>query len=163
MLETPHEIARLQDLLDASHAGAGGHLRSIFADERRVSAADLAQRLTGVQILHLATVTAAGEPRVGPVDGLFIHGRWHFGTAPSAMRSRNLKARPAVSASVAHGEQFAMIVHGRAVPIDFEAAAHADARVCFNETYGEGWEDFARPNSYFVIEPERVFTFGGWS
>jgi Pyridoxamine 5'-phosphate oxidase len=161
MRETPEDIARLERLIESSHARAGAHLRSIFDDERRVAAADLPERLTGVQMLHLATATAAGEPRVSPVDGLLIHARWHFGTAPQAMRARHLLARPAVSASVAHGERFAIVVHGRAVPIDFDEPAHADARACFSETYGTGWEEFARPNRYFLIEPERVFTFGG--
>jgi hypothetical protein len=159
--ETAADIAWLQDLIDASHAGAGGHLRSIFDDELRVAAADLPSRLAGVQVLHLATVTATCEPRVAPVDGLFIHGRWHFGTAPDAIRAKHLDARPAVSASVAHGERFAMLVHGQVAPIDFDAREHADARACFIETYGDGWEDFAAPNRYWRLEPERVFTFGG--
>jgi hypothetical protein len=159
--ETAADIAWLQDLIDASHARAGAHLRSIFDDELRVAAADLPSRLAGVQVLHLATVTATCEPRVAPVDGLFIHGRWHFGTAPDAIRAKHLDARPAVSASVAHGERFAMLVHGQVAPIDFDVREHADARACFIETYGDGWEDFAAPNRYWRLEPERVFTFGG--
>ena len=161
MRETAEDIAWLQALIDASHASAGDHLRSIFADELRVDAADLSARLEGVQILHLATVTAACEPRVAPVDGLFIHCRWHFGTAPGALRAKHLAARPAVSASVAHGERFAMLVHGRVASIDFDAPAHADARACFIETYGSGWVGFAAPNLYWRLEPDRVFTFGG--
>ena len=161
MRETPADIAWLQALIDASHARAGGHLRSIFDDELRVAAADLPSRLAGVQVLQVATVTAACEPRVAPVDGLFIHCRWHFGTAPNAMRAKHLEARPAVSASVAHGERLAVLVHGSAAPIDFDAPEHADARACFIETYGDGWEEFAAPNRYWRIEPERVFTFGG--
>jgi hypothetical protein len=90
--ETAADIAWLQALIDASHARAGAHLRSIFDDDRRVAASDLPARLDGVQILHLATVTSACEPRVAPVDGLFIHCRWHFGTAPGALRARQLAA-----------------------------------------------------------------------
>jgi hypothetical protein len=159
--ETAADIAWLQALIDASHARAGAHLRSIFDDDRRVAASDLPARLDGVQILHLATVTSACEPRVAPVDGLFIHCRWHFGTAPGALRARHLAARPAVSASLAHGDRFAMLVHGRVASIDFDSPEHADARYCFIETYGGGWEEFAAPNLYWRLEPERVFTFGG--
>jgi hypothetical protein len=158
--ETAEDIAWLQALIDTSHAGAGPHLRSIFDDERRVAAAELPARLAGVQILHLATVTAACEPRVAPVDGLFIHCRWHFGTARGAVRATHLKARPAASASVAHGERFAILVHGRVAPIDFASPEHADARACFIETYGDGWEEFAAPNLYWRLDPERVLTFG---
>jgi hypothetical protein len=158
--KTDADIAWLQELIDASHERAGEHLRSIFDDDLRVAAADLPSRLAGVQILHLATVTAAGEPRVAPVDGLFIRCRWHFGTAPGAVRAKHLEARPAVSAS-ADGERFAMLVHGRVATIDFDSPEHADARACFIETYGYGWEEFAAPNLYWRLEPERVFTFGG--
>ena len=38
MLETPEELAALQDLLDASMAAAGPHLRDIITDERRLDA-----------------------------------------------------------------------------------------------------------------------------
>ena len=38
MLETPEELGRLQDLLDASMAAAGPHLRDIISDERRLDA-----------------------------------------------------------------------------------------------------------------------------
>lgn len=38
MHETPEDLAGLQRLLDDSHARGGAHLRSIFTDERRLSA-----------------------------------------------------------------------------------------------------------------------------
>ncbi len=162
MHETPEDIARLQALLDASHAGAGAHLRSIFADERRVAAAHLPARLTGVQVTHLATVTARGEPRVAPVDGLFFGGALHVGTAPGAMRARHLRARPQVSASIAHGEKFALVLHGRAVELDLDAPEHKGLRGYYIEVYGETWESFRQGNPYWRLEPQRLFTFGGW-
>ena len=160
MHETPEDLARLQELIDASHARAGAHLRSIFSDERRVSAADLAARLPGVQVTHLATVTARGEPRVAPVDGLFYRAALHVGTAPGAMRARHLRARPQTSASIAHGEDFALVVHGRAVELDLDAPEHQGLRGYYTEVYGEGWEAFRRGNPYWRIEPDRVLTYG---
>jgi hypothetical protein len=62
MLETPEELDDLQQLLDRSAAGAGGHLRGILTDERRLSAAQLAGKLTGMRLLVVATVTADGRP-----------------------------------------------------------------------------------------------------
>src|SRR4029078_8972267 len=94
MHETPEDLARLQDLLDRSRAGAGAHLLRIIQEDWRIDAAELAPRLDGVQILHLATVTAKGEPRVGPVDGLFFRGQVHFGTAPDSPRARNTRGPP---------------------------------------------------------------------
>jgi hypothetical protein len=161
--ETPEDIARLQAMLDASHAAGGAHLRSIFADERRVSAADLPARLAGVQITHLATVTARGEPRVAPVDGLFFRGALHVGTAPGAMRARHLRVRPQISASIAHGEEFALVLHGRAIELDLDAHEHEGLRAYYREVYGESWESFRQGNPYWRLEPERIFSFGGWS
>ena len=74
MLETPEEIDRLQQLLDRSAAGAGPHLRGIITDERRLSAAQVIERLPGMRLLAVATVTADGRPLAGPVDGYFLHG-----------------------------------------------------------------------------------------
>jgi hypothetical protein len=74
MHETTEDLAALQDLLDRSYAGAGRHLLRIHTPERRLSAAQVAERLTGMCLLALATVTADGRPVVGPVDGIFYRG-----------------------------------------------------------------------------------------
>jgi hypothetical protein len=44
MRETEADLARLQDLLDASFAAAGPHLLRIITPERRLSAEQLAER-----------------------------------------------------------------------------------------------------------------------
>lgn len=162
MHETREDLDRLQALIDESHARAGEHLRSIFADDRRVDAADLPERLKGVQVMHLATVTARGEPRVAPVDGLLYRADLYFGTSPRSLRARHLRARPQVSASIAHGEQFAVVVHGRVAEVDMDADEQAPLRAFFTETYGEGWESFRQGNPYWRIVPQKLFTFGGW-
>ncbi len=113
MLETPDELGNLQQLLDRSAAGAGGHLRGIITDERRLSAAELARRLTGMRLLVVATVTADGRPLAGPVDGYFLHGSFWFSSARNSVRMRHLAARPAVSATHLPGEELAVTVHGR--------------------------------------------------
>jgi hypothetical protein len=104
-------------------------------------------------------VTATGEPRVGPVDGLFFRGAFHFGTAPDSLRARNIRARPAVSGSVAHGEELGLIVHGRAVEFDFDAPEHEALRGYYGEVYGEGWEGFRRGNPYWRLEADRLYAF----
>jgi hypothetical protein len=159
MHETPEDIAALQDLLDRSRAGAGEHLLRIFREDWRIDAAELAPRLGGVQILHLATVTRAGEPRVGPVDGLFFRGAFHFGSAPDSLRAGNIRARPAVSGSIAHGEELGLIVHGRAVEFDFDAPEQEALRGYYREVYGEGWDGFRRGNPYWRIAADRMYAF----
>ena len=160
MHETDADLRELQDLLERSHAGAGPHLRSIFSDERRIPAAELPALLPGVQVLALATVTARGEPRVAPVDGLFFRGHWHFGSGESSARFRHIRARPAVSATHMHGEELAVVVHGQAREIDPRADEHAGFRAYLNATY-PGWDDadWAAGAPYARIEPTAMFTF----
>src|SRR3954469_9725279 len=118
MHETAEDLATLQDLLDRSYAGAGRHLLRIHAPERRLSAAQVAERLQGMCLLALATVTEDGRPTVGPVDGIFYRGSFHFGSAPDSVRFRHIATRPRVSATHLPGEELAVTVHGRAVPVD---------------------------------------------
>ncbi|HEX2104752.1 MAG TPA: pyridoxamine 5'-phosphate oxidase family protein [Solirubrobacteraceae bacterium] len=160
MHETEDDLRALQDLLDRSHANAGPHLRSLFTDDSRIPAAELPELLRGVQVLALATVTARGEPRVAPVDGLFFRGRWHFGSAHNSARFRHIRARPAVSAAHVRGEQLAVVVHGTAHELNPRAPEHAAFRAYLNQTY-PGWDDagWTAGAPYARIEPAAMFTF----
>jgi Pyridoxamine 5'-phosphate oxidase len=169
MHETPEDIEALQELLDRSYAAAGPHLRSITTAERRVAAPQLCERLTGMVLLVLATVTADGRPIVGPVDGIFYRGSFHFGTSPDAVRARHIRARPQVSATHLPREEFAVTVHGRAIGVDVRAPEGAGLRDTLFEIYvpryGEGWAKFLDPGpdqpapAYFRIEADRMFSF----
>lgn len=128
MHETPADLAALQDLLDRSYAIAGPHLLRIITPERRLSAGQVADRLTGMRLLALATVTADGRPIVGPVDGIFFRGAFYFGSSPDSVRFRHIRNRPQVSATHLPGEDLAVTVHGRAVPIDIHSDAGAEFR-----------------------------------
>ncbi len=156
MHETPEDLTALQLLLDASHAAAGAHLRSIFHEERRIPAAELPALLPGVQVLNLATVTAAGEPRVAPVDGLFYRGSFWFGSAHDSARFRHLRRNPAVSAAHTRGEELAVIVHGTAHETD--VTDHPFREYCL-EVYGPSWEQWGAPAAYARIEARKMFTF----
>src|ERR671934_2727467 len=128
MHETPADITALQALLDRSYAAAGAHLLRIHTPERRLSAEQVAERLTGMCLLALATVTADGRPVVGPVDGIFYRGAFHFGSSPDSVRFRHIRHRPHVSATHLPAEELAVTVHGRAVPVDPRSPADADFR-----------------------------------
>jgi Pyridoxamine 5'-phosphate oxidase len=114
VLETPEEISRLQELLDRSDAGAGAHLRDIITEERRLSAEQVCERLQGMRLLVVATVTADGRPLAGPVDGYFLHGAFFFSSGRNSVRMRHLAVRPAVTATYLDGEELQVTVHGRA-------------------------------------------------
>lgn len=159
MHESEDDLRELQRLLDESYAGAGEHLRRIFTEEKRLSAAELPELLRGVQVLNLATVTAAGEPRVAPVDGHFFRGRLWFGSSPDSLRFRNIRARPAVSASVTRGEELAVIVHGEARVVDTASSEVRPFRDYCMEVYGDGWNPFDAGATYARIEPSKMFTY----
>ncbi|MBE1464798.1 hypothetical protein [Kibdelosporangium phytohabitans] len=65
---TQADLGRLQRLLDESYAGSGAHLRSITTPDRRLDAAQVSERLTAIQVMALATVTA-GESLAVTVHG----------------------------------------------------------------------------------------------
>ena len=165
MLETPEELGDLQELLDRSAAGAGGHLRGIITGERRLSAAQLAGKLTGMRLLVVATVTADGRPLAGPVDGYFLHGSFYFSSGRNSVRMHHLAARPAVSATHLPGEELAVTVHGRAELVEMRDPACAELRQAMLDWYVprqgpefESWLD-ALDAVAARIEPAKMFTF----
>lgn len=163
MHETADDLAALQRLLDRSAASGGPHLSSVLTPEHRLDAASLAARLPGMRLLALATVTADGRPIVGPVDGIFYRGAFYFGTATDAVRIRHIRARPWVSATHLPGEELAVTVHGRAVPIDTAAAGQAGFRRAlldvYTPRYGPEWEAFMSASVYCRIDADKMFTF----
>jgi hypothetical protein len=159
--ETPADIRALQELLDRSYDRAGPHLRSITTPERRVSAEELAERLTGMCLLVVSTVTRDCRPIAGPLDGIFYRGAFHFGTAPNSVRYRHLLERPQVSATHVPREEFAVNVHGRAVPVEIAGGFRETLLEVYVPRYGEDWEEFLDSGPvYMRIDADRMFTFG---
>jgi uncharacterized pyridoxamine 5'-phosphate oxidase family protein len=161
MHETAEDLAALQDLIDRSYAGAGRHLLRIHDPQRRLSAAQVAERLDGMCLLALATVTADGRPVVGPVDGIFYRGAFHFGSAPDSVRFRHIRARPQVSATHLPGEQLAVTVHGRAAEVPIEGEFRQTLLDVYVPRYGAAWEtEFLDSGPVYArIDAERMFTF----
>ena len=162
MHETAEDLAALQELIDRSYATAGAHLLSIHTPERRLSAEQVAQRLTGMTLLALATVTADGRPIVGPVDGIFYRGAFHFGSSPDSVRFRHIRKRPHVSATHLPGEELAITVHGRAVPADVKAGGFRQTLLdIYVPRFGPEWETGFLDSGpvYARIDAERMFTF----
>jgi uncharacterized pyridoxamine 5'-phosphate oxidase family protein len=163
--ETEDDLVALQALLDRSYAAAGTHLLRIHTPERRMRAEQVAERLDGMCLLALATVTADGRPVVGPVDGIFYRGAFHFGSAPDSVRFRHIHARPSVSATHLPGEELAVTVHGRAIPVDVRDDQAAGFRQTLLDIYvpryGRQWEEEFLDSGplYARIEPDRMFTF----
>jgi hypothetical protein len=165
MLETPAELGRLQELLDRSAAAAGAHLSAIITSERRLSAVQLAEKLRGMRLLVVATVTADGRPLAGPVDGYFLHGSFCFSSGRDSVRMRHLAARPAVSATYLPGEELAVTVHGRAELFDLHGPDGAELRQAMLDHYvplqGPQFEEWLEQIDAVAarIDAEKIFTF----
>jgi hypothetical protein len=162
--ESPADIEALQELIDRSYAAAGAHLLRIHTPERRLSAEQVIERLTGMCLLTLATVTADCRPIVGPVDGIFYRGAFHFGSSPDSVRFRHIQTRPHVSATHLPGEELAITVHGRAIPVDIQVDEGAGFRRTLLEVYvpryGPDWEKFLDSGPVYArIDADRMFTF----
>jgi nitroimidazol reductase NimA-like FMN-containing flavoprotein (pyridoxamine 5'-phosphate oxidase superfamily) len=162
--ETPADIEALQELIDRSYAAAGEHLLRIHSPERRLSAEQVAERLTGMCLLTLATVTSDCRPIAGPVDGIFYRGAFHFGSSPDSVRFRHIENRPQVSATHLPGEELGVTVHGRATPVDVRAEEGAGFRQALLDIYvpryGEQWEEFLDSGPLYArIDADRMFTF----
>jgi hypothetical protein len=163
VFETDDDLRRLQDLLDRSYDDAGAHLREVITPDRRLDATEVCRRLTGMRLLALATVTSDHRPIVGPVDGIFFRGRFHFSSSPNAVRIAHIRKRPWVSATHLPGEELAVTVHGKATELDMKTPGNADLRRTildiYTPTYGPESERFFDANLCVRIEAERMFTF----
>jgi hypothetical protein len=161
--ETDLDLKDLQELLDRSYRTAGEHLLSVHTPDRRLDAREVTERLGGMCLLALATVTADSRPLVGPVDGIFYRGSFYFGSAANSLRLRHLARRPQLSATHLPGEHLAVTVHGHAAPIDLAAEAATGLRetllTIYLPRYGSGWERFMEEARYVRIVAERMFAF----
>lgn len=160
MRETAADLERLQAVLDRSVERASPFLRSSFEmPERSLSAVDLAARLDGLLTVSLATVTAKGEPRVAPIDAVFLHGLFCVPTVAQAARARHLARRPGVSVTYYEGRAMAVIVHG-------QAGVVADGEDPFDELeeirLAEGGESIAGWTGdpiFLRVEPDVIYTY----
>ena len=151
MYETPEDLDRLQQLLDASHARSTEHLRAIIRDERVLSARDLVALLTGMKVITVATVTAHGEPRISAVDGHFLHGTWSFSTSGTAAKARHMRDRPSVSVAHVDNEALGVFSHGRVEELAEDDADHAETLDHWTRHYGSSplsWGDDIRLYRY---------------
>jgi hypothetical protein len=164
MHESAADLARLQATLDRSYETAGPHLLEIITPDRRLTAAQLADRLQGMCLLVLATSTADGRPINGPVDGIFYRGDWYFGSSPESIRFRHIRQRPWVSATHMPAESFSVTTHGKAVEIDVADPDQAGFRRALLDVYvpryGADWERFIDSGPVYArIDAQRMFTF----
>jgi hypothetical protein len=157
MFETPEDIERLQALLDASYAAAGPHLAAIHTAEARLTAVDLVDRLQGMQVFVVATVSSDGRPMTGPVDTFLYRGALRFGTAHNSVRARHLARSPVVSATHVRGETLVVTAHGKAQRLDLEGRDR-DFSDFLRDHYGvTSFDQHLAGEPYYEIEADRLF------
>lgn len=156
--ETPEDLKELQRVLDESYAKAGKHLLSIHTPNWRITAEEIVERLTGMVLLSLATVNSKGEPIVGPVDGMFLRGRFFCGSASNSLRAKHIRARPVVSVTHVRGEELAIVVHGTAQEVDKSSEIGRALRDYIVEVYGQEMTEWEGADVvYWEIVPRRMF------
>jgi len=104
MFESEEEIRELQGLIDRTFDHANPHLAAIVKPERRLNARQVVRYLQGTKHVAFATVNPKGEPRVAPLDGVFVRGRFTVSTGGRAARLEHLRANPACSAAHVDGD-----------------------------------------------------------
>jgi hypothetical protein len=158
MFETREELDELQSMFDAHLKRANAHMRAIVTKERRLTARRVATYLQGTKHVAFATVTSKGEPRVSPLDALFIHGRFTMSTGLEATRLKHLRNNPACSLVHVDGDKVAVVANGTVEWIDREHPDHDEIHRVWSETYGSDpytWGEIA----FFRLVPTSMWAY----
>ena len=166
MLETPEEMENLQALLDGSMASAGPHLRDVITDERRLTAEQLTQRLQGMRLLVLATVTADGRPSPGRSTATSCTAPSGSALRPARCGGATWPGGPPAVPPTSRGTSSAVTVHGHGggPPPSTTRRTPTCCRPCSTSTsprwdpeFEQGLE--AMDAVGVRIVPEKMFTF----
>src|SRR3954468_12344667 len=136
MFESEADVRELQALIDRTFERANPHLAGIVKPERRLSARQVVRYLQGPKPVAFATVNAKGEPRVSPLDGVFVRGRFTVSTGGGAARLAHLRADPACSATHMDGDNVGIVVHGHATIIGRDDDGAAELESIWRDIYG---------------------------
>lgn len=101
-----------------------------------------------------------GRPHAAPVWGVWVEGRFYFGTSPNARKARNLEANPAIVVHLESGDDV-VILEGTAVKLTTMPPHLYEA---FGTAYAAKYAGF-KPNPPSEIEPLytlRIHTALAW-
>ena len=158
MFETDAEIDDIQRLFDRTLRTANPHMVSIVNRDHWLSARQVVTYLQGTRHVVFATV-AENEPRVSPLDSLFIHGRFTLSTGKAASKVRHLQANPACSAAHMDGDRIAVVANGRVEWIERNHPDHEQVVGAWTDVYGSNpytWGDVV----FFRVQPITMWAYG---
>jgi Pyridoxamine 5'-phosphate oxidase len=159
MLETDAELAELQAMFDAHMARANPHMLSIVTPERRLTARQVARHLQGTRHVAFATVTRRGEPRVSPLDSLFIHGKFTLATDGRSTRIAQLRANPACSAVHMEGDRIAVVANGVVEWIGRDHHDHDEIHGIWQSTYESDPYSWSKDCLLFRIQAHSMWAY----
>lgn len=159
MHETDADIERLQRLMDDTLAHAGPHMTSIVTPEKRLRASQLVRYLDGTKYVAFGSVTPAGEPRVSPLDTLFVRGRFTLSTDTSAERITNLRHNPACSLVHMVGHTIAIVVHGTVEWIPRDHRDHDEIHSIWTAAYESDPYTWGDEIVLFRAEPAAMWAY----
>jgi uncharacterized pyridoxamine 5'-phosphate oxidase family protein len=159
MFETPEQIEELRALIDLSLEKGGMHLLSIMTPDRRLTTEQTLTYLQGVKHLALATASPSGVPRVAPVDGHFLWGRFYFSSDGRSLRAQHMRANPQISATHFVGDDIAITVHGRAVFLEQGTEEERRVEAHLQAAYGMTPYDLSDDIIIVRIDAHRFFAY----
>ena len=159
MYESDNDIRELQALLDRTFARANPHLGGIVKPERRLNARQIVRYLQGTKHVAFATVNAKGEPRVAPLDGVFIHGRFTVSTGGRAARLEHLRRNAACSAAHMDGDVVGIVVNGRATIIGRDDQGVDEIEPVWREIQGSSPFEWEKGVVFMRIEPTSMWSY----
>ena len=159
MHETDEDIAWLQTLLDRTFELANPHLAAIVKPERRLNARQVVTYLQDTKHVAFATVNERGEPRVAPLDGVFVRGRFTVSTGGRAARLGHLRANPACSAAHVVGDDVGIVVHGHATILEQGDEGADELDRVWTGIYGSSPFSWGSGVVFMRIEPTSMWTY----
>jgi hypothetical protein len=104
-------------------------------------------------------VNSKGEPRVAPLDGVFIRGRITVSTGGRAARLEHLRANPACSAAHVDGDVVGIVVHGRATIIGRDDPGVDEIEPVWRGIYGSSPFEWGEGVVFMRIEPSSMWSY----
>jgi uncharacterized pyridoxamine 5'-phosphate oxidase family protein len=159
MLESEDDVQELQELMDRTFAHANPHLAQIVTPERRLNARQVVRYLQGTKHVAFATVNEHGEPRVAPLDSVFIRGRFTVSTGGRAARLRHLRANRACSAAHVDGDTVGIVVHGHATIIGRDDEGVEEIEPVWRDIYGSSPFEWGEGVVFMRVEPTSMWAY----